>query len=69
MAHDHLPSERSEKSHQAPHTGITEPNWASCPSCDGLGDYGLDDEDRQLICYTCYGVGSIDARRLEEDDK
>lgn len=69
MATPYTPSERSEKSHQAPHTGIAAPSWASCPSCDGFGDHGLDDEDRQFICYTCYGVGSIDARRLEGSDE
>jgi hypothetical protein len=73
----HPPSERSENrlplGADATSAGLrplpAHPAWFGCPSCDGFGDYGLDDEGRALVCYTCYGDGRISAERREESDE
>ena len=74
MARHHTPSERSENPHQGGHAPShrplpAHPAWFGCPSCDGFGDHGLDDEGRALVCYTCYGDGHVARGRLEEGDE
>ena len=41
---------------------------ADCPSCDGFGDHGLDEDNRPYACYRCGCTGVVPlAERLAYD--
>lgn len=48
---------------------MNKPKMAECPSCDGYGDHGTDEEGRVYSCFSCGCTGWVTAESAAETRK